>query len=131
MNDLNNFYNAVLETYTQNIRYCDRKYCFFNILSKYICNFTQNEIVDFSCSNDFECAKKELNNINCDAISFCTIRVFYIAKRLHIPFKKILHFIDFTEDNSYSYCNLCFRYKEGNLREFIRLLQPAPLLEIE
>lgn len=127
MNDLNNFYNAVLETYTQNIRYCDRKYCFFNILSKYICNFTEKEIVDFSYSNDFECAKKSL--ILSDTISFCTIRAFYIAKRFHIPFKKILHFIDFTEDNSY--CNLCFRYKEGNLREFIRLLQPTPLLEIE
>ena len=128
MNDLNNFYNAVLETYTQNIRYCEKKYCFFNILSKYICNFTEKEIMDFYYSNDFKCAKKELD-INCDAIGLCTIRVFYIAKRLHIPFKKILHFIDFTEDNSY--CNLCFRYKEGNLREFIRLLQSTPLLEIE
>ena len=128
LNDLNDFYNAVLETYTQKIRYCDRRYCFFNILSKYICNFTEKEIVDFSCSNDFECAKKELG-INCDAIGFCTIRVFYIAKRLHIPFKKILHFIDFTKDSSY--CKLCFRYKEGNLREFINLIKNKMIMEIE
>ena len=112
MNDLNNFYNAVLETYTQETKYCDSRYCFFNILSKYICNFTEREAMDFFYSNDFKWAKKELDtncNCNCNVITLCTIKSFYIAKKLHIPFKKILHFIDFTKDSSY--CKLCFRYK--------------------